>query len=79
MLRFKILRRIGRLVFPSYRFKWPQVGWWTDGAFTAYLRRFNELDGMNTDRKWMLYQLQRLVADVPGDTAEWRYTERPPI
>ena len=33
-------------------------------------RRFGELGGMNTDRRWMLHQLLRLTVDVPGDTAE---------
>src|SRR5439155_2143547 len=70
LLRFKILRKVGQVVMPGYRFKWPQLGWWNESAFNAYLRRFDELDGMNTDRRWMLYQLLRLIADVPGDTAE---------
>jgi hypothetical protein len=32
--------------------------------------RFGELEGMNTDRRWTLYQLLRLMDGVPGDTAE---------
>jgi len=55
---------------PEYRFKWPQMQWWHDPVFNEYLKRFGEADGQNTDRRWMLYQLMRLVAQVPGDTAE---------
>lgn len=70
LLRFKILRAFAKVVFPEYRFKWPQMAWWTDTSFTAYLKKFGEHNGMNTDRRWMLYQLQRLVENVAGDTAE---------
>ena len=70
LIRFEILRRLARLILPVYRFKWPQMAWWNDKFFNTYLKRFNELDDMNTDRRWMLYQLMRLVTAVPGDTAE---------
>jgi hypothetical protein len=70
LIRFEIVRRLARLMLPQYRFKWPQMEWWGDGFFNAYLKKFDEMDGMNTDRRWMLYQLMRLVHDVPGDTAE---------
>ena len=69
-IRFKLLYRIGKIVMPKYRFKWPQLEWWSDPVFNEYLVRFGEIDGMNTDRRWMLYQLMRLVMNVPGDTAE---------
>lgn len=68
--RIRLLRLAGRLFVPSYRFKWPQLGWWKNEEFTRYLERFDELHLLNTDRKWMVYQLLRLVADIPGDTAE---------
>ncbi|MEY2481375.1 MAG: O-methyltransferase [Verrucomicrobiota bacterium] len=68
--RLYLLRLTGKLLVPSYRFKWPQLDWWKDQEFTSYLERFGELEVLNTDRKWMLHQLLRLVADVPGDTAE---------
>ena len=68
--RLYLLRLAGKLLVSSYRFKWPQLDWWKDRQFTSYLDRFGELSGLNTDRKWMLHQLLRLVADVPGDTAE---------
>lgn len=70
LVRFKVLSRVGRIVMPEYRFKWPQLDWWNDPLFNEYLGLFDELDGMNTDRRWMLYQLIRLVGNVPGDTAE---------
>ena len=70
LIRFGMLRRIGKILVPNYRFKWPQIGWWSDPVFNEYLVRFGEIDGMNTDRRWMLYQLMRLVRNVPGDTAE---------
>lgn len=68
--RLRLLRLAGALLVPSYRFKWPQLDWWKNEKFTRYLDRFGELGVLNTDRKWMVYQLLRLVADVPGDTAE---------
>lgn len=68
--RFEALRQAGRRLVPEYRFKWPQMAWWEDREFTAYLERFGEGEGMNADRRWMLSQLLRLVEEVPGDTAE---------
>lgn len=68
--RLRLLRLAGALLVPSYRFKWPQLDWWKNEEFTRYLDRFGELGVLNTDRKWMVYQLLRLVANVPGDTAE---------
>ena len=68
--RFELLTAFGLTVFPRYRFKWPQMAWWDDANFNAYLGRVGELHGNNTDRKWALAQLLRLVTHVPGDTAE---------
>jgi O-methyltransferase len=68
--RFALLTRVGRILLPEYRFKWPHMEWWRDDRFNAYLRRFGELDGFNTDRRLMVHELLRLVAAVPGDTAE---------
>jgi len=67
---FYLLRKIGKWLYPSYRFKWPQLDWWASEVFNKYLINFNEYQGFNTDRRWNLYQLLRLVEDVPGDTAE---------
>jgi O-methyltransferase len=68
--RFALLTALGGRILPRYRFKWPQMAWWDDADFNRYLERFAELPGFNTDRKWALSQLLRLIADVPGDTAE---------
>ncbi len=69
------LATFGRFLFADYRFSWPQMAWWKDRDFNDYLARFDELKGYNTHRKWMLYQLLRLIERIPGDTAEcgvWR-------
>ena len=68
--RFLTLLKVGRWVMPGYRFQWPQFAWWQDPDFNAYLQRFGELRGMNSDRRWSLYELTKLVQNVPGDTAE---------
>jgi len=70
MARFAILRKVGKVLMPKYRFKWPQLDWWNDSVFNEYLAKFNATNGANTDRRWMLYQLMRLTQNVPGDTAE---------
>jgi O-methyltransferase len=68
--RLRLLRLVGKLLVPSYRFKWPQLDWWKNEEFTSYLDWFGELGALNDDRRWMVYQLLRLVAHIPGDTAE---------
>jgi hypothetical protein len=68
--RFELLTALGGKILPRYRFKWPQMAWWDDEDFNRYLSRIGELHGYNTDRKWALAQLARLVTHVPGDTAE---------
>jgi O-methyltransferase len=68
--RFELLTALGKSILPRYRFKWPQMAWWDDAEFNSYLSRIGELDGHNTDRKWALAQMLRLVTHVPGDTAE---------
>jgi len=70
MKRFQLMAEVGRKLIPEYRFSWPYLDWWNDEAFNAYLKRFNELEHFNTDRRHMLYQLMRLVEAVPGDTVE---------
>jgi len=70
LLRFAALRYIGKIQLPEYRFKWPQMAWWANPDFNDYLQRFKEIEGMNTDRRWMLGQLMRLTRNVQGDTAE---------
>ena len=68
--RFSQLTHLARCVFPGYRFTWPQQEWWKDPEFNIYLTRFGELEGFNTHRRWVIYQLLRLTAAVAGDTAE---------
>lgn len=68
--RFNALIRLAKFLVPRYRFKWPQMQWWDNSWFNQYLAKFDELSGMNTDRRWMVYQLLRLVDQVPGDMAE---------
>lgn len=70
LTRFELLKVVSKLILPSYRFKWPQMDWWENEEFNYYLNKFGELNGMNTDRRWMLSQLLRLTIDIPGDTAE---------
>jgi O-methyltransferase len=67
---FRLLRAFGRVLAPGYKFQWPDVLWLHYPRFAEYLQRFNELDGLNSSRKWMLSELMRLVEGVPGDTAE---------
>jgi O-methyltransferase len=68
--RFRLMTEVGRKLLPQYRFSWPYLDWWSDAPFNTYLERFNELGHFNTDRRYMLYQLMRLVEGVPGDTVE---------
>lgn len=68
--RWLALLRAGRLFLPRYRFQYPQMAWWDDPAFNAYLEKFGLMGSMNSDRRWVLHQLTKLAASVPGDTAE---------
>lgn len=68
--RFSLLRRVADWILPEYRFKWPQLDWWNDPLFNKYLQSFGEECGNNTDRRYAVSQLLRLVSTVPGDTAE---------
>lgn len=65
-----LLRKFGAALLPGYRFSYNQFSWWRNEAFNRYLVRFGELDGMNTDRRFMVYELARMARAVPGDTAE---------
>lgn len=68
--RLAALKMIADRLIPDYRLSWHQMDWWHDAQFNAYLDRFDEREVFNTHRRWMLWQLLRLVCDVPGDTAE---------
>ena len=67
---FLLLSRVGAYLVPKYRFKRPTLAWWGDDDFTAFLQRFGESDGFKSERRWVIQQLVRLVAGVPGNTAE---------
>ncbi|HET9837480.1 MAG TPA: TylF/MycF/NovP-related O-methyltransferase [Candidatus Angelobacter sp.] len=68
--RWMFLTAITKRLMPGYRLQWPQTLWWSDKQFNSYLARFHELDGYNSDRRWLISQLVKLAANVPGDTAE---------
>lgn len=60
----------GQRLIRDYRFTWPQMEWWRNPEFNAYLERFGERRRFNTHRRWMLWQLLGLIEAVEGDTAE---------
>jgi hypothetical protein len=64
------MQSFGKLILPQYRYQWPEISWWQNKAFNDYLDKFGELKLTNTDRRWTLYQLLRLVEAIPGNTAE---------
>jgi O-methyltransferase len=64
------LQAFARWLFGDYRLTWPQLDWWHDADFNAYLHRFGELDGLNSYRRWSLWQLLRVTASIDGETAE---------
>ena len=68
--RWRVLKDVGKWVYPNYRLQWPQMCWWEDEWFNSFLKKFHEYGGHNTDRRWMVYQLSKLAVGVPGDTAE---------
>ena len=68
--RYLALLKVGKWLLPDYRFQWPQLAWWRDAAFNSYLERFGLLGGADSDRRWVIYQLTKLVQSLPGDTAE---------
>ncbi len=69
-LRFYLMMYLGKMLVPGYRFKLPEMDWWHDDAFNAYLIRFGEQGWLNTERRWFLHQLLRQTHAIPGDTAE---------
>jgi O-methyltransferase len=68
--RWKTLSRLAKWLMPNYRLLWPQMLWWQDEEFNGFLRKFHEYGGYNSDRRWTIHQLCKLVKSVPGDTAE---------
>jgi hypothetical protein len=68
--RLEALEPIANGLIPDYRLSWHQMDWWHDEGFNQYLDRFQQRRRFNTHRRWMLWQLLRLIRNVPGDTAE---------
>lgn len=68
--RYYSAKLFGGLLTGDYRVPWRDQEWLKDPEFTEYLRRFDELKGLNTQRRWTLWQLLRLTGHVAGDTAE---------
>jgi hypothetical protein len=68
--RLVLLKAFADCLYGDFRLSWPELAWWQDSAFNAYLDRFEERRHPNTQRRWMVRQLLRLTASVPGDTAE---------
>jgi hypothetical protein len=69
-LAFNLLTKVGQRVLPEYRFTFPEMAWWDDRDFNAFLDKFDELHGFNTHRKYALSQLIRISENIAGDTAE---------
>lgn len=68
--RLEALAKYGEILVPGYRFYWPYPTSWSNEGFNRYLQKFSETDGFNTQRRWAMSQLLRLISDVAGDTAE---------
>jgi hypothetical protein len=68
--RLSSLEQAANLLIPDYRLTWPHMDWWNDERFNEYLDRFDQRRRFNTHRRWMVWQLLRLIKAVPGDTAE---------
>jgi len=68
--RWRLLVALQRWLRPDVRMPDPDVDWYRDPEFTAYLERFDEIPNFNAPRRWNLYQLLRLSLPVEGDTAE---------
>jgi O-methyltransferase len=69
-LRFTAVRILARLIYPELRLRYNSQDWLNDRAFNEYLELFAETRGINSGRRWMVYQLLRATQEVPGDTAE---------
>jgi O-methyltransferase len=71
--KFHEMVKLAHPFVPDYLFKWPQMAWWNNSQFSNYLKLIGENDptnSFNSDRRWMAYQLLRLIQDIEGDTAE---------
>jgi hypothetical protein len=69
-LRFAAIRILARSIYPELRLRRNNLDWFENESFNDYLRLFGEAGGIDSGRRWMVYQLLRATKDVPGDTAE---------
>ena len=69
-LRFAAVRVLAGIIDPKSRLRRNNLDWYENEAFNEYLRLFGEARGIDSGRRWMVYQLLRATKDVPGDTAE---------
>jgi O-methyltransferase len=68
--RFSLITQISKWILPEYKFKWPQMDWWNDIEFSNFVEEFDGKNSNNQDRRWMSFQLMRIVEDIEGDTVE---------
>ena len=68
--RLEAMMKIGWMLVPGYRFHWPNPDWWRHAEFNDYLQRFDESQGLNSQRRWWMSQLLRMTVTIAGDTAE---------
>ena len=68
--RYRWLLAAGLVICPEYRFTGPNLSWWRNPEFTAYLEKFGELYGRNSHRRWQLHQLMKRIKKLEGDTVE---------
>lgn len=69
-LRFAAIRVLTRLIYPELPLRRNNLDWYENPTFADYLRLFGEDRGIDSGRRWMVYQLLRATRDVPGDSAE---------
>jgi len=69
-LGFRALARLSNRLVPGYRLTWPELTWFGSPDLVSVLQKYGEGDGFNAHRRLALQQLTRLIAGVPGDTAE---------
>ena len=68
--RLVALKFMADWLLPDYRLTWSQIDWWQDPEFNAYLDSIGERKCFNAHRRFMVWQLTKLVQDIEGDTAE---------
>jgi hypothetical protein len=73
---FGIVTKLTNRLMPSYRFTWPQLGWFHEPNLHETLARSDEATGFNAHRWMAMPQLLRLTSGIPGFFASgWRTGE----